>query len=206
MSINLLPTPLPDAIALLHQTVDALLAGKRQRPSATEVVNALLTVEDAARHTSPPIALEKLQGQWRLAFTTGVRKQRGGGIALGKGFYVPQFAPAHISFAPTHDGITPATIRNQVKLGPLRLCFTGPYRLAGKKNLVAFDFTQLQLQVGDRPLFCRSIRGGKPNAPTFQQQSIAKLPFFAFFWVTEQAIAARGRGGGLALWIRDDPH
>ena len=37
-----------------------------------------------------------------------------------------------------------------------------------------------------------------------QHVPIAKLPFFAFFLITENLIAARGRGGGLALWIKDN--
>jgi len=37
----------------------------------------------------------------------------------------------------------------------------------------------------------------------FYDQPIAKLPFFAFFLVTEDFIAARGRGGGLALWVKE---
>jgi len=40
----------------------------------------------------------------------------------------------------------------------------------------------------------------------FYDQPIAKLPFFAFFLVTEDFIAARGRGGGLALGLRRLEH
>ncbi|MBE9256152.1 hypothetical protein IQ228_01760, partial [Dolichospermum sp. LEGE 00246] len=44
----------------------------------------------------------------------------------------------------------------------------------------------------------------KDEIKDFNEQPIAKLAFFAFFLVTEDMIAARGRGGGLALWIREN--
>ena len=44
----------------------------------------------------------------------------------------------------------------------------------------------------------------KGEIKDFDGQAIAKLAFFAFFLVTEDMIAARGRGGGLALWIREN--
>jgi predicted nuclease of predicted toxin-antitoxin system len=36
----------------------------------------------------------------------------------------------------------------------------------------------------------------------FMAISIGNLPFFTFFAVADQYIAARGRGGGLAIWVK----
>ena len=47
----------------------------------------------------------------------------------------------------------------------------------------------------------KNISTNKDEIKDFNEQPIAKLAFFAFFLVTEDMIAARGRGGGLALWI-----
>ncbi len=55
-----------------------------------------------------------------------------------------------------------------------------------------------------RVVYKKQIRSGKVQSEDFYNQSIAKLPFFAFFLVNEDFIAARGRGGGLALWIREN--
>ncbi len=52
-------------------------------------------------------------------------------------------------------------------------------------------------------VYSGNFRGGKATATDFYHQPIAKLPFFAFFLVTEEFIAARGRGGGLALWVKE---
>ncbi|MEY3298237.1 MAG: hypothetical protein RLZZ597_1497, partial [Cyanobacteriota bacterium] len=43
---------------------------------------------------------------------------------------------------------------------------------------------------------------GRVGADHFPSTPIAKLPFFAFFAATDQYLAARGRGGGLALWVK----
>ena len=68
---------------------------------------------------------------------------------------------------------------------------------------MAFDFTEFQFWGGDRLLFKKAFRGGQAKIEAFEDLPVAKLPFFAFFLINEDLIAARGRGGGLALWIRD---
>lgn len=203
------------SVDILHQVVISEQpasgsASSRQRPEAALVVNALLEAEKAAKQQRLTYPLSPLLGQWRLCFATGTRKLRQrGGIVLGKGFYVPRFTPAYIGFTDrsTDESITlpagEANISNQIQLGGLILRFTGPAKYIGKKNILAFDFTHLQVSLFGRSLYCGSIRGGKGKTATFAQESVAKLPFFAFFLVTPDFIAARGRGGGLALWIRE---
>ena len=79
---------------------------------------------------------------------------------------------------------------------------TGPAKYLGKKNLLAFDFTHVQLRLFNRAIYSGGFRGGKSGAVNFSEQSVAKLPFFAFFIISKSFIAARGRGGGLALWVK----
>ncbi|MGI0486677.1 hypothetical protein ACN4EK_14655 [Pantanalinema rosaneae CENA516] len=180
-----------------------------QRPKAASVVEALLQAEKAAKQQRLSYPLAPLLGQWRLCLATGTRKLRQrGGIALGKGFYLPRFTPAYIGFSDRSNASAPLsnsiTISNQIQLGALKIRFTGPANYLGKKNILAFDFTHLHITLLGRSLYSSDIRGGKSKPETFEQQSIAKLPFFAFFLVTPDLIAARGRGGGLALWIREE--
>ena len=203
MTVQLSPVPL-DSFALLQQAAIAYRLGQSQRPSAAEVVAALLLLEKAAKAQRIRYPFSALAGQWRLCCTTGVRKRKQGGINLGKGFYLPKFAPATLGFEPTPDSnkVT-GQISNQIQLGRLKLRFIGPARYEAKQNLLAFDFTEFQFWGGDRLLFKKGFRGGQAKIEAFGDLPIAKLPFFAFFLVTEDMIAARGRGGGLALWIRD---
>jgi hypothetical protein len=182
---------------------------RKDRPQPQEVVEALLQAEKAAKEQRRVYPLTSLLGKWQLCFATGTKKARKrGGIILGKGFYVPQLTPAQISFSSSASDATAgagkAEIGNQVRLGSLRLQLTGPARYLGKKNLLAFNFIRWQVSLFDRILYQGQMRGGEAQAVEFYQESIAKQPFFAFFSVTEDLIAARGRGGGLALWIRED--
>lgn len=203
MTADLTSKASPDAIALGQ--VAAFYRGQEaERPSTEVVVNALLQAELAAKQQRLLYPFESLLGQWRLCFATGTRKvKQRGGIVLGKGFYLPKFTRAHISFSANLEQVSErGEIGNQVQLGPVLLKLVGPSRYLGKKNLLAFDFNQMQVSLFDRTVYSGQIRGGKVQAQDFYNQPIAKLPFFAFFLVTQDLIAARGRGGGLALWIR----
>jgi hypothetical protein len=192
----------PEFIATLVQ------AGKdSDRPSATVVVNALLQAEKTAKQQRLTYNFDSLVGKWRLCFATGTRKARQrGGIILGKGFYWPKFTPTYISFTvktPIDETPVKAEISNQVQLGSVLLKLTGPAKYLGKKNLLAFDFTHIQISFFGRNIYNKPIRNSKAQTKDFDNQPIGKLPFFAFFLITENLIAARGRGGGLALWIRE---
>lgn len=207
------PTMTLSYTEILHQAVlsykeTSNAEGSLNRPQPALVVKALLQAEKAAKQQRLVYPLYPLLGQWRLCFSTGTRKLRQrGGIALGKGFYMPRFTPAYISFSDRSDNSPTSpdqvAVSNQIQVGGLKLRFTGPGKYLGRKNILAFDFTQLQVMLLGRSLYSGDFRGGKSKAATFTQQPVAKLPFFAFFLVTPDFIAARGRGGGLALWIRE---
>ena len=78
---------------------------------------------------------------------------------------------------------------NAVRLGPLELRFEGRARLAGSRPLLWFGFDQLQLRFGRQVLLQR------PLPPAAAQRQ----PFFALIGKGPGWLAARGRGGGLAL-------
>jgi hypothetical protein len=196
-------TTVPTYLETLDQAAAAFWGESNDRPAAPKVVNALVQAEKMAKQQRLTYEFAALLGRWRLCFTAPRKAHQQGDRIVGKGFYVPKIAPAQISFHATDPATHQGNIGNQIQLGALRLKFTGPCRYISKKNLLAFDFTQLQLSLFDRVLIDRPVRSGKAPAGTFEQQAIAKLPFFAFFLVTENFIAARGRGGGLALWIRE---
>ena len=199
-----------DFVAQFSQAASAFRDSAPMRPSASAMVEALLAGEKAAKQQRLSYPVDALWGDWRLCFATGTRKLRQrGGIALGKGFYVPKLAIAKISFQPLvvdaaseETAANLGTITNQARVGALAITFTGPCRYEGKKNLLVFDFTELEISAFGRSLYRGQI-GGKAQAQPFVERRIGKLPFFAFFCITADFVAARGRGGGLALWVRD---
>jgi hypothetical protein len=164
--------------------------------------------------TKSNISFADLAGEWRLCFVTGASKSKQKlGIKLGRGYYLPKFIFASITFTPDLESSTEGRVANQLKFGGFHLKFTGPCRYPGKKNLLIFDFTQIQLDFLGRTVYQNKIRSGKIKeseitVPISQDLPssllVAKMPFFAFFWAGKNEIAARGRGGGLALWIRHE--
>ena len=202
---ELTSTAKPDFVATLTQAAAAFRNGN-DRPAASTVVNALLQAEKVVKQQRLTYPLENLLGHWRLCFTAPASSHLKGGRALGRGFYVPQIALAQISFSnqtptPSHTQ-GKVEIGNQIQFGPVLFKLTGPAQYLGKKNLLKFDFTHMQLCLFSRAVYSGKFGGGKATAIDFYHQSIAKLPFFAFFLMTEDFIAARGRGGGLALWVK----
>lgn len=205
MSTDLTSTKTNNFINTLSQAAVAYREQGNKRPQPDIIVNALLQAEKSAKQQRLNYDFDSLIGKWRLCFATGTKKAKErGGIILGKGWYVPQLVKIYISFshAPTEDSSI-GKVTNQVQLGSLLLQLTGPAKYLGKKNLLAFDFTQMSLSLFGRTIYQQNIRSGKVQSEDFYNQPIAKQAFFAFFLVTEDLIAARGRGGGLAIWIRE---
>ncbi|BAY65783.1 hypothetical protein NIES22_58900 [Calothrix brevissima NIES-22] len=205
MSADITSKTTPDFAIALSQAAATYRGEGGKLPNPAVLVDALLAAETAAKQQRLVYNFESLLGEWRLCFATGTRKVRQrGGIVLGKGVYLPKFAAAQISFSATSEqDLGKGEIGNQVKVGPVLLKLTGPAKYLNKKNLLAFDFTQMQINLANLTVYNGKIRSGKVESGDFYSQPIAKLPFFAFFLITEDFIAARGRGGGLALWIRE---
>jgi hypothetical protein len=176
------------------------------RHDAKLMVKALQQAETSARQEKLAIPFVDIAGEWRLCFATGASKSpQKLGIKLGKGYYLPKFVVASIAFTPDLKSTTVGTITNQLKVGGFELKFTGPCSYPGKKNLLVFDFTQIQITVLRRIVYQGKIRSGKTDAIAGAvPKSVGKMPFFAFFWASPTEIAARGRGGGLALWVKEE--
>ncbi|BAZ85688.1 hypothetical protein [Dolichospermum compactum] len=205
MTANLISNSTSDFINSLSSAATAYRAGN-QLPSAEIIVNALLEAEKAAKLQKLNYPFASLNGKWRLCFATGTKKVRNrGGIILGKGWYVPRFMRIHICLNPLEtQALGTGEIANQVQLGGILLKLTGPIKYLGKKNLLAFDFIKMQISLFNWMVVNKNISTSKGENKDFDRQPIAKQAFFAFFLVTEDMIAARGRGGGLALWIREN--
>lgn len=205
MTANLTSKTTFDFVSVLSQAAAAYQGQGGTPPNAEILVNALLQAEKSTKQERLTYPFESLLGKWQLCFATGTKKVRErGGIVLGKGLYVPKFIKIHVSFnAILGQDSDRGEISNQVEFGPALLNLTGPVQYLSKKNLLAFDFNQMLISLFGRLVYNRPMRSGKVQTEDFYNQPIAKQPFFGFFLVTEDFIAARGRGGGLAFWIRE---
>jgi hypothetical protein len=187
----------------LQQITNSLLTN-HNLPLALEVVATLVEAEKTSKKSKISYSFEQLVGTWRLSFVTGTNKaQSYFGVVLGKGYYLPRFVKIHLTYRSAQESSSnPIEVENYVSIGPLQISLTGPVKFLSPRNIVAFDFTRMQLKFGRFTIYKGYVRGGVETERNFATDKISKQAFFSYFYVSEEAIAARGKGGGLALWSR----
>lgn len=178
-----------------------------QRPAPAAVVEALLQAEKASRRTRqhpecPADDYSQLLGTWQLRFITGTKraKQRAG-IVLGAGRWLPSWVQIQITYCST-DIANQGWIENAVKVGALQLTVAGPTRFWAPQTILSFDFPQLDLRCAGLTLYSGYVGQGAAKAARFYDQPLKQQAFFHYFLIQDNLIAARGRGGGLAIWVR----
>jgi hypothetical protein len=182
-------------------------AQSNSKPSPDAVVAALLEAEKNAKKNKIRYGFEQLIGNWRLCFITGTKKTRQkAGIVLGAGRYIPQWvAKIQIAYsaqavADGEENSETGRVENSVQVGAIVLTLSGPTKFLVNKNILAFDFTRITVKLLGKTVYQGFIRGGEAREAEFFSLSVGKQAFFAYFLVEDGIIAARGRGGGLALW------
>jgi len=187
----------------LDQAIEFLITPSATPPAPKAVVEALLQAEKTAKQTKACHAYPQLLGTWRLGFITGTKRARSkAGVIVGAGRFLPKWVKIHLSISQSKAGQERGTVQNSVELGALHLVLTGPTQFWSKTNMLAFDFTHMRLSLSGMKLYEGYIRGGLDREAHFYEQSVKEQAFFTYFLVQNQGIAARGRGGGLALWTR----
>ncbi len=198
-----MPKTTPSMNPVLDQAIEFLTNSSATPPAPEAVVEALLRAEKTAKRTKVRHTYPQLLGTWRLGFITGTKRSRQrAGIILGAGRFLPKWVKIQLSYSQSDSGQEQGTVQNSVELGPLQLVLTGPTQFRPQTNMLAFDFTQMRVSLSGLKLYQGYIRGGKDREGRFYEQSVKEQAFFTYFLVENRCIAARGRGGGLALWTR----
>ena len=85
-------------------------------------------------------------------------------------------------------------IKNSINFGLLNITFTGSAELKGLRPLLAFYFEELIISISNWKIFNKELK--KPEDK--------KMPFFSLIGIStkDKWMCARGRGGGLAIWIK----
>jgi len=180
-----MPTPLPDAAALLER-------------------------ERSSRRFGSGIEANQLLGSWLLVQTWPRQARRPAAFssALLRGL------GARLILTASAGPQAPLSITNRVQLGALELSFHGQAWLEGRRPLLLFSFERLQVRLGGWLWLDRHL--SPPSAAAGPGQGRTAWPFFALIATqpvggsaTEPSpdgagrwLAARGRGGGLALWLQ----
>ncbi|ACK73619.1 conserved hypothetical protein [Gloeothece citriformis PCC 7424] len=188
--------------SVLEQVVNSVIVETGEKPSPEKVVDLLLQSEKLSKKSKERDKFEQLAGNWRLCFITGTRKVRNrAGIILGSGRYLPSWVRIYLSYSDITD--TTGNIENSVELGLIKFSLSGPTKFLPQKNILVFDFTRMSIKLFGVKLYDGFIRGGQKSEDKFYQEKINQQAFFTYFLIRDNLIAARGRGGGLALWGRE---
>ena len=195
-----------DYLSLLQQAAIFPENKSNSLPDPSQIVDALLEAEKMSKKNKIGCSFEQLLGTWQLRFITGTKKTRAkAGIVLGAGRYLPKFIKIYLTYSeqflatPPQD-IPAGTVNNIVELGGFKLALSGPIKFLPQKNILAFDFTRISVHFFGIKLYQGYIRGGEVKEKGFYPEKVGKQAFFAYFLVQDNFIAARGKGGGLALW------
>lgn len=200
-SNQLQTTPLIDPA--LDQAIAFLTTPSATPPAPEAVVEALLQAEKTAKQSKVRHPYPQLLGTWRLGFITGTKRSRKrAGVILGAGRFLPSWVKIHLSYLQTESNQERGTVQNSVEFGLLQLVLTGPTQFWSKTNMLAFDFTRMRVSLSGLKLYDGYISKGQDREARFYEQGVKEQAFFTYFLVQNNAIAARGRGGGLALWTR----
>ena len=164
------------------QEAAEFLQNKLIKPPASEaIVKALIESEKKAKQGKVNYNYSQLLGSWRLGFITGTKKtrKRAGGV-LGAGKFLPKWVKIQLSYSQLEDSPEKGNVENSVQLGLLKIVLTGPVQFWSKKNILAFDFTQMRLTLSGLNLYQGYIRGGKEREKKFYQQNLKEhfLPIF----------------------------
>lgn len=163
----------------------------QRRPPAPELSGStVLALELRSRSQGTGITAQTLEGRWRLDQLWSKRQA----LPQGRTAALLRALQASLAIKPNRDG-QGLTVLNSVQVGGLHVCFSGEARLRGRRPLLEFWFTQLELRWGTHILWRQPIT----NVPEPR-----KRPFFALIAREGEGesgwLLARGRGGGLALW------
>ena len=195
------PAAPPNAVETLH------LAAATRKAYVDDIYTSISALEKSKEKN---VSGEALTGKWRLIYTTGTKKVAANVNKTGGGSYFP--IPAVQSF-----DLNSGRIRNGIYLGPIKFFFDGPFIWREKLNMLEFTFTRVSFALGSAGPWSKDIDDGKWDAVKMAEQSASSgqgnvekgkpskpgaNPFFKFVYTDDKCIAARGRGGGLALWAR----
>eukprot|EP00192_Tetraselmis_astigmatica_P005362 CAMPEP_0117674522 /NCGR_PEP_ID=MMETSP0804-20121206/15089_1 /TAXON_ID=1074897 /ORGANISM="Tetraselmis astigmatica, Strain CCMP880" /LENGTH=529 /DNA_ID=CAMNT_0005483409 /DNA_START=75 /DNA_END=1664 /DNA_ORIENTATION=- len=189
-----------DAVAVCKE------AAATRAVDGEDVFRAITCLEKAK---DKDVSLQGINGRWRLQWTTGTAKVSANVNRKGDGSYFP--VRAEQSF-----DVGSMRIRNGIYLGPLSFYFDGPFKWDDLRGVLEFTFTRVSLALGSLGPWSKEIQAsdwedlkageeqvtsgrGKVTSTKGKRKAV---PFFKFVLADGEVIAARGRGGGLALWRR----
>ncbi len=166
---------------------------KDERLKRSPGLEELLALEILAKKSGSGIELDSIIGLWK--FTSVWKKQTDKEDSLSSGLLRLFSARLEIHKNESSEGFPSLSIVNAIEFGSLSIRFVGLGGLRGPQPLLPFFFESIELKLGSATLLKRSL-----DVPDQKN-----MPFFALIGKAENGewLSARGRGGGIALWFKD---
>ncbi len=157
-------------------------------PQYTEIKN----LESISKKDGSGIEYEDLIGTWKFNSVWKKGSKEIDNISSS----ILQVLSAKLQLKKTNskNNIVDYEIKNSVSFGILSIIFCGQASLKGLRPLLPFFFENLIINIGNFTLVNKPLK--KPEEK--------QMPFFSLIAISKEKnwICARGRGGGLAIWIK----
>ncbi len=155
-------------------------------------IKELLELEKISRKKGSSIVFDSLIGNWQFQSVWNSGKNNNNSIAssLLKIFS----ATLELRKSEPNTEHLNFSICNSIQFGAMKLEFIGYGYLKGPQPLLPFYFEKIEVKIGSFIIFSRKLDIPEPS----------QRPFFSLIGMGENSdwLSARGRGGGLALWIK----
>ena len=152
----------------------------------------IIKLEKISKSDGSGISFNQLIGSWRFKY---VWKKGNQNIDNFSSSLLQVFSAKLELKDNQHDHISSYNIKNSLSFGLISIEFSGKAFLKGNVPLLKFYFEKFCLRVFSVPLIKKSI----------EEPVTKKMPFFSLIALDENEdwLCARGKGGGLAIWIKD---
>ena len=154
--------------------------------------NKIIDLEKFANKSGSGISYERLIGCWNLRYVWKQGAEKVDNISSS--LLQILSASLQLSKLDSEDENLEYVIQNSIRFGLLSIVFKGEAFLKGKRPVLFFYFNKVVISISRLNILEKD----------FKKTDIKKLPFFALIasGKNNDWLCARGKGGGLALWIR----
>jgi len=154
-------------------------------------INEIKLLEKNSQKNGSGISYEELLGIWKFKYVWGKESDEIKNISSS----ILQVLSARLELISKNkeDKIN-YEIKNSINFGLLNITFSGCAELKGLRPILAFYFEELKISISNFLIFNMDLK--KPDSK--------KMPFFSLIGINtkDNWFCARGRGGGLAIWVK----
>ena len=165
-----------------------MIIGEKNLPQYTEIKN----LESISKKDGSGIGYEDLIGIWKFKYVWKKGSEEIDNISSS----VLQVLTAKLELEKNNsqNNNIDFKIKNSISFGILSIIFYGQASLKGTRPLLPFFFENLIINIGNFTLINKPLK--KPEEK--------QMPFFSLIAISKENkwMCARGRGGGLAIWIK----